>query len=149
MKTILGQLSRGVFVAMALAILAAPALAQDPLKAAPTMYKLVFENERVRVMEVTFKVGEKIAPHSHPDHFAYILEAGKLKISKPDGTGGELDGKVGDVVWIPAETHSGQNVGTTTMRILVVELKEPAKAAAPKAEAEAAAPKAEGEKKKD
>ncbi len=145
----LRTLARILFAAVALGLLAAPALAQDPLKVAPTMYKLVFENERVRIMEVSFKPGEKIAQHSHPDHFGYILEAGKLKISKPDGTSSELDGKVGDVVWIPTETHSGENIGKTTVRVLVVELKEPAKAAAPKAEAEAAAPKAEGEKKKD
>ena len=32
-----------------------PAFSQDPLKVAPGMYKLLFENERVRVMEVTLQ----------------------------------------------------------------------------------------------
>ena len=104
----------------------ARALAQDPLQVAPTMYKLVFENDRVRVLEVTLKAGEKIARHSHPDHFGYVLGAGKLKISKPDGTSIEPELKTGEVVWIAAETHEGENMGETELRVLVVELKEPA-----------------------
>jgi quercetin dioxygenase-like cupin family protein len=113
------------------------ALAQDPLKVAPDMYKLLSENDRIRVMEVTFAPGGKIAKHSHPDHMAYAVSGGKLRISKPDGTSQDLDAKTGDVFWLPAETHWGENIGETTIRILVVELKEPAqikKTAAPTAE---------------
>jgi quercetin dioxygenase-like cupin family protein len=105
--------------------------ADDPLQVAPTMYKLLFENNRTRVMEVTFKAGEKIAKHSHPDHMVYVVEGGKLKISKPDGTSGDNDLKQGQVVWIPAETHWAENTGATTVRLLVTELKEPSKKAKP------------------
>lgn len=105
-----------------------PASAQDPLKVAPSMYKLVHENARVRVMEVTFKPGAKIAAHSHPDHFVYALSTGKLKISKPQGEPAELEVKVGEVLWIPAETHWAENTGSTEVRLLVTELKEPAPA---------------------
>lgn len=139
MNRTLRNLVAAALLAVACAALAAPSFAQDPLAAAPTMYKLVFENDRVRVMEVTFKVGEKIAPHSHPDHFVYVLEAGKLKISKPDGTSMEFDGKVGQVAWIGPETHWAENIGTTPMRALVVELKEPAK---PMSKTDAAKPEA-------
>lgn len=104
------------------------AQAQDPLKAAPSMYTLIFENDRVRVMQVVFKVGEKIPQHSHPDHFVYVLEGGKAKISKPDGTAIDADFKAGQVVWLPAETHWAQNTGTTPLRLLVTELKEKPKA---------------------
>lgn len=102
------------------------AQAQDPLQVAPNMYKLIFENERVRVMQVTFKPGEKIAPHSHPDHYVYALSAGKLKISNADGTSADAEVKVGDVMWIPAVKHWAENTGTTDVRLLVTELKEPA-----------------------
>src|SRR5690349_11703002 len=90
---------------------AAPMLkVDDPLKAAPGMYKLDFENEQVRVMEVTFKPGEKIAKHTHPSaHFVYVLEPGQLTISKPDGTSSVADLKQGQVMWMPAETHWAQN----------------------------------------
>lgn len=97
--------------------------ATDPLKVAPNMYKLLFENERVRVMEVTFKPGEKIAEHSHPDHFVTVLEPGKLKISKPNATPNEMELKIDQVIWIPAETHWAENTGTSMVKLLVTELK--------------------------
>ena len=102
---------------------AGAAMAADPLDVAPDMYKKDFENDRVRVMHVTFAPGQSIKEHSHPDHFIYCLEAGSLKITKADGTVAEVSPKVGDVVWIPAETHSAVNTGTTEVKLLVVELK--------------------------
>ena len=96
----------------------------DPLVVGPNIYKLVFENDQVRVLDVHFKVGDKIAEHSHPNHFVYVLEAGTIKISHPDGTSQTIEGKVGDVVWVNAETHSAENIGTTAFHALVVELKK-------------------------
>lgn len=101
-----------------------PALAQDPLKVAPTMYKLNFENDRVRVMEVTFKPGERIATHSHPEHVIYIIQPGKIKITNSAGNVTDLDAKAGETLFMPAETHWGENVGTTELKALVVELKK-------------------------
>jgi beta-alanine degradation protein BauB len=102
---------------------AVPAVAQDPLQVAPKMYNLLFENERVRVMEVTFKPEEKIPQHSHPDHFVVVLKPGKLKISKPDGSATEADLKTDQVMWIDAETHWAQNIGKSDVKLLVTELK--------------------------
>jgi quercetin dioxygenase-like cupin family protein len=99
------------------------AWAQDPLEVGPDIYKKVFENERVRVMEVTFAPGATIGPHSHPDHFAYVMEPGTLRIKNASGMANESQAKAGDVMWINAETHSAENVGTTTLKLLVVELK--------------------------
>jgi quercetin dioxygenase-like cupin family protein len=123
-----GALRFGTIVAAVVVLAGMPlrAQAQDPLQVAPSMYKLVFENERVRVMQVTFKPGEKIAPHSHPDHYVYAISAGKLKITPENGTATEADIKVGDVMWIPAVKHYAENIGTTEVKLLVTELKEPA-----------------------
>lgn len=99
------------------------ALAADPLEVAPEMYKKNFENERVRVMNVTFAPGQSIPAHSHPDHFAYVLEAGTLKITKAGGEAVEVSPTAGDVIWIPAETHAAVNTGSTQVKLLVVELK--------------------------
>jgi quercetin dioxygenase-like cupin family protein len=98
--------------------------AQDPLTVAPKMYRLRTENDRIRVMEVTIAPGAKIETHSHPDHMAYALSGGMIKIHKGDGTSVDADMKTGDVLWIPAETHWTENTGQTTVRLLVVELKE-------------------------
>jgi quercetin dioxygenase-like cupin family protein len=118
-----------VLSAALISVLAAQnAAAQDPLKVAPDMYKLLMENDRVRVMEVVFKPGSKIAKHSHPDHFVYVASAGKITIHKADDSKSDADLKVGDVMWIGAETHWAENIGTTEVRLIVTELKEPAPA---------------------
>lgn len=94
------------------------------LVVAPDMYSLVFENERVRVMQVVFKPGQSIKEHTHPnDHYVYVLEGGQLTISKKDAPPSVADIKVGQVLWIPAETHSAKNTGTTQVKLLVNELK--------------------------
>jgi beta-alanine degradation protein BauB len=95
----------------------------DPLVVAPTMYKQLLDNPRVRVMEVTFQPGEKIGRHSHPDHYVYVVSAGKLRISKPDGSSVDADLQAGQVMWIPAETHWAENTGTTVVKLVVNELK--------------------------
>lgn len=104
-------------------ITAAGALAQDPVKVNPDIYKVSFENDRVRVNEIVFKPGAKIGMHSHPDHFMYIQAPGKIKITRADGTSTDGDFKTGQIVWIAAESHSAVNTGTTELRALVVELK--------------------------
>ena len=119
-----------LFLAGLCALTAAPAAAQDPAKVAPEAYKCTFENERVRVCEVTAKPGAKIPTHSHPDHFAYVISPGKMRITKADGTATEADFTPGAVIWIPAETHRGENIGATEIKVVVVELKEPAPAKA-------------------
>jgi quercetin dioxygenase-like cupin family protein len=48
--------------------------AGDPLAVGPEIYKLKFENERVRVMDITFAPGAKIDMHTHPDHITVITQ---------------------------------------------------------------------------
>ncbi len=110
---------------------AGAAMAQDPLKVGAGVYTLAFENERTRVCDIQFEPGEKVATHSHPDHMVYVLSAGTLEISKPDGSKSVVEATPGQILWIPAETHWAQNVGKTTLHAIVVEFKEkPAAAAA-------------------
>jgi|SRR5687768_15719996 beta-alanine degradation protein BauB len=97
--------------------------AQDPTAVAPGLYKKVFENDQVRVLEVSVKPGEKIATHSHPAHVAYVVEGGKLKITDSTGKPMEADAKPGDVFWFDPVTHSAENTGTVPMKLVVVELK--------------------------
>jgi len=123
-------------VALLAALVLAPRVtfAQDPVKIAPEMYKLNWENDRVRVLDLTVPPGAKIPKHSHPDHFAYVLTPGKLRIMKDGAEPMEAEVTAGQVLWIAAETHWAENIGETELRIVVTELKEPApkKKAAPK-----------------
>jgi beta-alanine degradation protein BauB len=96
----------------------------DALKAAPDVYSLVFENERVRVLNVKFSPGQKTKMHSHPDHVIYVLKDGKLKITLPDGKSNEVSLKTGQAIWMQAGQHSAENIGGTEAVNLVVELKK-------------------------
>ena len=39
----------------------------DPIETNPDLYKVVFENERVRVLEYQDVPGDRTTPHGHPD----------------------------------------------------------------------------------
>jgi quercetin dioxygenase-like cupin family protein len=98
--------------------------AQDPATAAPQNYTVLFENDRVRVLEHRSRPGEKVPMHSHQAHLGYVLSAGKVKFTFPDGQTTEVDAKAGEVLWLDPVSHAAENVGTTELRVLVVELKK-------------------------
>ncbi len=117
------KMLQAVLVVSMLAGSAALVRAEDPIKVAPDMYSLVFENEKVRVMQVVFKPGQEIKRHSHPEHYVYVLEGGQLTVNRPEGAPTVADVKAGQVIWFPAETHWEKNTGTTQVKLLVNELK--------------------------
>ncbi|DAC72732.1 MAG TPA: cytoplasmic protein [Thermoplasmata archaeon] len=96
----------------------------DALHAAPNVYKLLMENDRVRVFDARFKPGEKAAMHTHPDHIVYVFNDGKLKLSPSKGKTQEMDLKAGQTIWMDAASHAAENLGRTDAHLLVVELKE-------------------------
>ena len=109
---------------------------KDPLKAGPKMYRKIFENEKVRVLEVTFKKGSKMPEHTHPDHLGYVAEGGQLEVTAANAEGKKekqkLDVTAGAGMFLQAGVHSARNSGKTQVRLVVVELK-PDAAAAPAA----------------
>jgi len=96
----------------------------DPALAAKDVYKLVMENDRVRVFEVTFKPGQETVMHGHPDHVVYILADYTLDLRLPDGKSQEVPLKAGQTIWMGAGPHAAKNIGKTEGRALVIELKE-------------------------
>ena len=110
-------------------LLSVPAFAAEtaypnPQEGAPNIYTQLLDNERVRVSEIKFNPGDKAPMHTHGfDHVVYVLEAGTLTLTYPDGTSKELSGTVGQTLWIPKETHEAVNTGSTVFRATVTELK--------------------------
>ncbi len=102
---------------------AARSVAQDPVATNPGKFKVLLENERVRVLEFRDKPGDKVVMHSHPDHLVYALEPTQRRSLNADGTTREISMKAGEVTWRPAETHSGENIGTTESHAILIELK--------------------------
>ena len=94
----------------------------DAVKVAPDVYTVLFENERVRVLDVRMAPGQSSAKHSHPDGVWYVLAPMKARFTSADGGAAEAEIPAG-AVWRPAETHAVDNIGTTDIRAIAVELK--------------------------
>ena len=105
-------------------VVSKPTMAQDPMKLSPKIYRLLLENDRVRVLEYHSKPGDKEPMHSHPPNLLYVLSASKLKFALPDGQSREAQFRIGEVLWREAETHTVENIGATDSRILIIELKQ-------------------------
>jgi len=74
------------------------ASAQDPVKTSPQYYKVLLENEEVRVLEYRLKPGEKEPIHSHPAGVVYVLSGATLKFSYPDGRTEEKVAATGETI---------------------------------------------------
>ena len=98
-------------------------MAQDAAKAAPNVYKPVFENDRLRLLEVRMKPGDESAMHFHPNYLVYALEGGRVKLTAASGESAEIDINAGDTMWREAEEHSALNTGDSELVALFVELK--------------------------
>jgi len=98
---------------------------QDPVATNPELYRVLFENERVRVLEYRDRPGEKTVPHSHPDSVMVTLSSFRRRLSTH---GREVDVELpsGLARWLPAQSHSGENTGDTETHTIFVELKGPA-----------------------
>ena len=100
-------------------------VSDDPAVTDPDLYKVIFENDRVRVLEYRDQPGDHTHPHRHPDSVMYTLSAFRRRVS--DGHRSvDVDMPVGAVRWVGAQEHHGHNVGETPTHSIFVELKEPA-----------------------
>ncbi|CAN5497737.1 hypothetical protein BH23BAC1_BH23BAC1_48890 [soil metagenome] len=100
--------------------------AQDVHTIAPTMYKVLADTLGIRVMEATYKPGQSSAMHSHPDFAMYVLEGGNIEISGKTGSKQVVEFKTGMGVVLPADSHMAKNVGKTTVKLVVTEIRRPA-----------------------
>jgi len=97
--------------------------AQDPLVVNSKTIALKLENPRVRVLEATIKPGDKEKTHSHPAYVIYVIAGGKFRNHAADGTVTDGEFKTGDVIYRDPVTHWAENIGDTTIRLELVELK--------------------------
>lgn len=101
----------------------------DPVATNPDHYSVVFENDRVRVLEYTDVAGVKTTPHEHPDSVMITLSDFRRRLHA-GGTHRDVALTAGAAVWLPAQRHAGENIGDTDTHVMFVELKETAAATA-------------------
>jgi quinol monooxygenase YgiN/quercetin dioxygenase-like cupin family protein len=106
-----------------LAYLPAIAAAQDPLSLYPENYKLMVENDRVRVLDFRLRKDATEDSHSHPAHVVYVVKGFKVRFTFPDGRTAIRETKAGDVLFSEAVTHATENIGGAEAHGILVELK--------------------------
>ena len=106
--------------------------ALDALTAAPAHHTLLFENERVRVVQTRIPAGQIVPVHTHRwSAVAFILAWSDLVRRDPEGNV-TLDTRSGREVprsnapmWLePLVPHSVENVGDTEFNAVQVEIKD-------------------------
>ena len=99
--------------------------AQEWMQADSQATKVLLDNARVRVVEVTLAAREKSPVHTHPANFGYLLTGGKARVSYVGGESQEFELKKGEVVWSdPEGPHTIENMTGGTLSFLLVELKD-------------------------
>jgi quercetin dioxygenase-like cupin family protein len=83
----------------------------DPTITDPDKYAVVFENERVRVLEYRDEPGQRTSPHDHPDSVMITLSGFDRRLVNAAGESREATMGPGEIRWLDAQTHSGENVG--------------------------------------
>ena len=106
--------------------------AQDPVKAFPGNYSLVFENSAVSVIRVHYGPHERVGVHDHssfPTVYIYLSNSGPVRfqhyeaksfmVTRPPTVTGSYRVSPGLI-----ERHTVENLGDSTSDFLRVELKQ-------------------------
>ena len=121
-----------VSVSMLAGVVASPAIAQDKAKAQndKSSVKVLFNDDRVRVVEVTHKPGVESNKDYKKLPFRVVraLTSGTLQRTYPDGKIEKVAIKAGEVrVFDASNIYSAKNVGTSDLIFYIVLPKQPKK----------------------
>ena len=105
-------------------------MAADPICTDPDKYQVIFENDRVRVLEYRDRPGDQTVPHRHPDSVMFTLSGFRRRLHAGQGTR-DVALEAGRAHWLAAQVHAGENTGTTPTHVLFVELKDAGQDATP------------------
>lgn len=120
-----------VMFPVALAVAAVAAFAQDVVQLAPDHVKVVFENDRVRVLHFNEPAHSTLPMHSHPAAVTVGFTTDHSKYTFPDGKTSDERTKADDATYSKGVTHAYENLSDAASESVMVELKQPGAAAAP------------------
>ena len=103
---------------------------QDPVPLYPQNYRILFENEQVRVLDFRLAKGATERTHTHPANVAVFLNDLTIRFTLPDGQTRIRRARAGDVAYSDAIAHASENIGGTDAHGILVELKPPRRPAA-------------------
>jgi hypothetical protein len=117
-----------ILLGAAVLLFISPAAAQNApatFRADPSVYKLLYEDQNIRVISATWAKGVHDKPHSHPiPSVAYALDDCTLRLYAPDGTTRDITNKAGSATEVPiTPSHTAENIGPTDCYVVIVEHK--------------------------
>ena len=94
----------------------------DPVEVSPDHYKLLYEDDVVRVVDMSLPAGTSDNEHSHPNEVVYFIKGGKVKIDVGDET---MEADIPDGHVLPHDpcTHTVHNVGDSDIHAIIFERK--------------------------
>ena len=95
----------------------------DAVSVAPDLYKVLFENDRVRVLETRYGPGVKSEMHSHPDLVVVALTPLKARFTLGDGQTVDMELPARESAFVETQDHTVENTGTSELHAVLVELK--------------------------
>ncbi|HXQ92309.1 MAG TPA: hypothetical protein VN739_04835 [Nitrososphaerales archaeon] len=85
--------------------------------------KVLLDNDRVKIIEIKLSVGEKMPMHTHSAYVAYTMNPAKVKFTFPDGSSRIAEIAKGQATYSDGITHEIENIGSTDVLNLDIELK--------------------------
>ena len=95
----------------------------DAVKIDPNRYRVDFENDRVRIVRLSFGPREKGLMVSHPPRVLVTLTDVAVKLLFSDGRTDERGAPAGVAAWLEAETLQTENARDETLEVVLVEPK--------------------------
>jgi len=87
-----------------------------------TMTRLL-ENERVEVVRMVSRPGNKVQMKERPDRLLYIMQGAKVRFHYPGGKTEDAVWKTGDVIYQDADNRQVENLDTKDLEYISVHLK--------------------------
>ena len=98
--------------------------AADPVQVDHKHCKVEFENERIRVLRISYGPHEKSLMHSHPPNIVVMLTDCDFRFYLPQGKQQGIFGKTGQLLCIEeAYEHAPENLSDKQFEAIVIELK--------------------------
>jgi quercetin dioxygenase-like cupin family protein len=98
-------------------------MAKDALEAAPNVYTVLFENERVRLIEARVKPGDSSPLHTHPAGLIYVVRGGQVTFISSSDERADVELKAGQTRWREAEEHAAASRDSADVVALLIEPK--------------------------
>jgi quercetin dioxygenase-like cupin family protein len=130
MKTIPGIQKAAMCVLIAISFISYShkLVGQDLWKTNPKECIVLGDTLGVKMTLVTLPPGASLAPHTHSTFQAYFIEGGAIESTPSNGKATRMEIPSGlKMQSAPMGIHSDKNVGHSSIRFLLVEIKAPAK----------------------